>query len=91
MAREIITRQRFVVALLVVSFVLLFAAVEARPLHEHGSHVHHQVHRHPHSHREHHNPRKAASPSGGGVVNYFSDVLSLWGVKSSGPSPGVGH
>ncbi|CAN6572174.1 unnamed protein product [Malus baccata var. baccata] len=91
MAREIISRHRFVVALLVVSFILLSAAVEARPLDVHGSPVHHQIHHHSHSHPVHHNPRKAAGQSGGGVGNYFADVLSLWGIKNSGPSPGEGH
>ncbi|CAL9014578.1 unnamed protein product [Prunus brigantina] len=83
MAREI-KLQRFLIPLLVLSFVLLAAAIEARPLSHHYKNHHH------HGHQLHHNPRKAG-PSPGGVGHYFGDILSLWGAKNTGPSPGEGH
>ncbi|EXC31612.1 hypothetical protein L484_008409 [Morus notabilis] len=68
MAREIKSHGLLMMALLL-SVVLLFSVVQARPLCD--VQVCGQDH--------------AAS-------HYFVDVLGLWGMKSSGPSPhGTGH
>ncbi|KAL6139630.1 hypothetical protein ACLB2K_057932 [Fragaria x ananassa] len=90
--------QRFIVPVLVLSFILLCIAIEARPMHQHGSKIHHhhphQFHHHKevHSNHKYNGHRKAVPSPGGALIGQgFFDLLNLWGVKSSGPSPGAGH
>ncbi|PRQ53837.1 hypothetical protein RchiOBHm_Chr2g0170881 [Rosa chinensis] len=85
--------QRFIVPVLVLSFILLSLAIEARPMHEHGSKIHrHQFHHHKEVHNHKYNGHRKAVPSPGGALGQgFIDFLNLWGVKNSGPSPGAGH
>lgn len=86
--------QRFIVPVLVL-IILLCVAIEARPMHEHGSKIHHhrhQIHHHKEVHSHKYSNHRKAVPSPGGVLGHgFVDLLTLWGVKNSGPSPGAGH
>lgn len=74
MARGLKPHCFLVPALVLISFILLFSASQARPLCA-PNHV-----------------NEPTDLSHGGSAHYLIDILGLWGIKSSGPSPpGEGH
>ncbi|KAI8541523.1 hypothetical protein RHMOL_Rhmol08G0067900 [Rhododendron molle] len=67
------------VFLLVLSLCLtqLFTSIQARPINV------------PNHHRRHEKTNSPPCPEGNG--RHYAEILSLRGIKDSGPSPGEGH